>query len=171
MVVHGPGVEGDQDHQAHRKDQITSPGPGGLLLPRLEAPVRSRSWRPGHAHDAHSTLPALQRYAPQRTVRLCPLRARPLPRRPDCPAFAASFQLVPDELAEGVRDLVPTLVAAVEVDDRGALAVMAMRFISSRRVAPALAARVFPVSGDHGSDSRKSGFSSAPSQTRRRKLL
>jgi hypothetical protein len=55
MVVRGPGVEDDQDHQAQRKDQITSPGPGRLLPPRLGL-VRSRSWRPGTVHDAHSTL-------------------------------------------------------------------------------------------------------------------
>jgi hypothetical protein len=139
-----PGVEGNQDHQAHRKDQITSPGPSRLLLPRLGL-VRSRSWRPGTAHDAHSTLAGPPTLCAATYCPAVPVACPTAPRRPDCPAFAASFQLVPDELAEGVRDLVPTLVAAVEVDDRGALAVMAMRSISSRRVAPALAARVFPV--------------------------
>jgi hypothetical protein len=53
------------------------------------------------------------------------LRARSLPGSLLVLAFAASFQLVPGELAERVRDLALTLGAAVEVDHRGPLAIMA----------------------------------------------
>ena len=53
------------------------------------------------------------------------LDARVVPGGLTILAFAASFQLVPGELAEGVRDLVLTLGAAVEVDHRGSLAVVA----------------------------------------------
>ena len=52
-------------------------------------------------------------------------RARSLPSGLPVLAFAASFQLVPGELAEGARDLVLAFVAAVEVDHRGPLAVVA----------------------------------------------
>src|ERR1700689_3540111 len=51
-------------------------------------------------------------------------RARCVPDRFVVPALAAPLQLVLGELAQRVRDLVLALVAAVQIDHRGALAVM-----------------------------------------------
>src|SRR5215469_13702172 len=59
MVVRGLSAEDEQDQQAQRKDQITSPGPGSLPPPRLGL-VRGRPWRPATAHGAQSTLASHQ---------------------------------------------------------------------------------------------------------------
>jgi hypothetical protein len=52
------------------------------------------------------------------------LRVRSLRAGSVVPALATPLQLVPGELAERVRDLVLALVAAVQVDERGPLAVV-----------------------------------------------